>query len=175
MSFDQFEASIKSPDLHCVVRHWRAACGRRRMPDWNDIRPNRIGQQLKIVWSYRYDGARDRLVGRLAGDHIERVFGKTFRNTPMESLYPAEQYPAMFARFRRIVRDPSLYLETGKVFQAVDRFGFGERVAMPLSHDGETGDGLIGATVYETFLNFQPQPQPDRLHWFALSPAEALS
>lgn len=174
MSFDRFEASIKSPDLRAVALHWKAACGARAMPDWSDIRPNRIGPQLKIVWSYRYDDVNDRLIGRLAGDLIERVFGQTLRNTPMENLYPTEQYPAMFARFRRIVCEPSLFLETGKVFQAVDRFGFGERVAMPLSRDGHTGDGLIGATVYETFHNFQPQPQPDCLQWFPLSPGEVL-
>jgi hypothetical protein len=173
MTFGQYEMSIKSQALRAVARQWNVARGSRLMPDWSDIRPHKIGPQLKIIWSYRYDRAHDCLIGRLAGDHIERIFGKTFRNTPMERLYPADQYPGMFARFRRIVREPALYLEEGKVFQAVEHFGYGERVAMPLSRDGVTGDGLIGATVYETFLNFQPQPEPDCQQWFPLSSGEA--
>lgn len=172
MSFAEFEKAIKSPQLRLVAQQWNAARGTRAMPDWSDIRPNKLAPQLAIIWSYRYDRASDAMVGRLAGDHIERIFGKTFRHTPMEHLYPPDQYPEMFARFRRIVSEPALYLEEGKVFQAVDRFGFGERVAMPLSQDGVSGDGLIGATVYETFLNFQPQPQPDSALWFALTSVE---
>ena len=175
MSFAAFEMAIKSPALRSVARHWNAARGARTMPDWNDIRPNKMAAQLRIIWSYHYDRAKDVMIGRLAGDQIEQIFGKTFRGTPMDQLYPPNLFPVMFARFRRIVCEPTLYLEDGKVFQCVDHFGFGERIAMPLAEDGATGDGIIGATVYETFLSFQQQPLPDREQWFSLSSVEALS
>jgi hypothetical protein len=174
MSFASFEGSIRSPALRLVARQWNMARGARAMPDWSDIRPHKIAPQLKIIWSYRYDRARDAMIGRLAGDHIERIFGKTFRDTPMERLYPPDQFRRMFERFRRVACEPALYLEDGKVFQFVDHFGFGERIALPLARDGVTGDGIIGATVYETFLNFQPQPLPECVQWFALTPAEDL-
>lgn len=175
MTFSDFEKAIKSPQLRQVARQWNAARASRLMPDWSDIRPHKIAPQLPIIWSYRYDRTKDELIGRLAGDHIERIFGRTFRNMPMDRLYPPDQFQDMFARFKRILSEPALYLEEGKVFQAVDHFGFGERIAMPLSKDGVSGDGLIGATVYQTFLSFQPQPQPDCVSWFPLLHAEASS
>ena len=175
MSFAAFEKAIKSPALRAVAHQWNAARGQRAMPAWNDIRPSKIAAQLGIIWSYHYDRAKDVMTGRLAGDQIEQIFGTTFRGTPMDQLYPSDQFPLMFARFRRIVCEPTLYLEDGKVFQLVDHFGYGERIAMPLAGDGMTGDGIIGATVYETFLSFQQQPLPDREQWFSLSSVEALS
>jgi hypothetical protein len=175
MSFAVFEQAIRSPALRIVAGKWNVARGARAMPDWNDIRPHELAPHLGMIWSYRYDRARDVLTGRLAGDQIEQIFKKSFRNTPMDQLYPPDQFPRMFARFRRIVCEPSLYLEDGKVFQFVDHFGFGERIAMPLARDGVTGDGIIGATVYETFLNFESPPLPECVQWFAPTSAEDQS
>jgi len=175
MSFAAFETAITSPALRCVARHWNAVRGSKTMPDWTDLRPNKIAAHLGIIWSYRYDRATDAMIGRLAGDEIEQIFGKTFRGTPMTQLYPPDQFPHMFARFRRIVCDPALYLEHGKVFQSVDHFGFGERIALPLAQDGVTGDGIIGATVYETFSNSVPPPLPDRAQWHSLMSEEVLA
>lgn len=168
MSFTEFEQAIKSPALREVAQHWNEARGCRRMPDWADIRPSCVAAQLSIIWSYRYDRSRDAFVGRLAGDQIEKVFGKTFRGTPMEALYPTDQFPLMFKRFRRVVCEPALYKEEGKVFQVVDHCGFGERVAMPLSSNGELGDGIIGATLYDVIRVKDARPNDDDVRWFAL-------
>lgn len=167
MSFAEFEQAIKTPALQQVAQHWNEARGSRKMPDWADIRPTSIAAQLSIIWSYRYERAYDALIGRLAGDQIEKVFGTTFRGTPMEVLYPQDQYPQMFERFRRVVCEPALYVEEGKVFQVVDHYGFGERIAMPLSCDGVLGDGIIGATLYEV-VRVNDARQQDDVRWFAL-------
>jgi hypothetical protein len=168
MGFTEFERAIKSQSLREVARHWNEARGGRAMPDWTDLKPSSIAPQLSIIWSYRYDRAEDKFTGRLAGDQVEKVFGKTFRGTPMTRLYSADQYPIIFNRFHRIVREPAFYLEEGKVFQIVDRYGFGERIAMPLSSDGTTADGVVGATVYEAFRATDAQPGADTELWFPL-------
>jgi hypothetical protein len=167
MSFAEFEKAIKAPALLQVAQHWNEARGSRTMPDWADIRPTSVAAQLSIIWSYRYDRACDALIGRLAGDQIEKVFGMTFRGTPMEVLYPQDQYPRMFERFRRVICEPALYVEEGKVFQVVDHYGFGERIAMPLSSDGVLGDGIIGATLYEA-VRVNDASEHDDVCWFAL-------
>lgn len=168
MSFVAFEEAIKSPALKQVARHWNAMRGDRAMPGWSDIQPTQIAKQLSIIWSYRYDRETDAFIGRLAGDQIEHIFGKTLRGTPMTELYPVKEYPKMSARFRRVVTEPVLYLEDGKVFQLVDRYGYGERIVMPLSSNGVLGDGIFGATAYETFLDTHAIPHPDSEQWFAL-------
>lgn len=168
MSFAEFEQAIKSPALLQVAQHWNEARGSRRMPDWADIRPASLAAHLSIIWSYRYDRSGDALIGRLAGDKIEKVFGKTFRGTPMEALYPPHQFPRMLKRFRRVVGEPALYLEEGKVFQVVDHYGLGERIAMPLSNDGALADGIIGATVYEVVRVNDSRQHDDDTRWFGL-------
>ncbi len=168
MSFAEFAQAIKTPALLQVAQHWNEARGSRSMPDWTDIRPSSVASQLSIIWSYRYDRACDALIGRLAGDQIEKVFGMTFRGTPMEILYPHDQYQRAFERFRRVVCEPALYVEEGKVFQAMDHCGFGERIAMPLSNDGVLGDGIIGATLYEVVRFNDARQHGDDVRWFSL-------
>jgi hypothetical protein len=168
MCYADFEQAIKSPSLRQVARHWNEARGKRAMPAWKEIDPSRITSQLSIIWSYRFDRESDAFVGRLAGDQIEKVFCRTFRGTRMEDLYPADQFTLMHHRFRRVVCEPALYVEEGKVFQVVDSYGYGERIAMPLSKNGITGDGILGATVYEAFRATDAQPSSDEVCWFAL-------
>ena len=168
MSFAEFEQVIKAPALRKVAQHWNEVRASKAIPDWNDIRPACIAAQLSIIWAYRYDRSNDVLIGRLAGDQIEKVFGMTFRGTPMEVLYPSREFPRMFNCFRRVVCEPALYIEDGKVFEAIDHYGFGERIAMPLSSDGKQGDGIIGATVYDTIRINGVQLQRGDPRWFAL-------
>jgi hypothetical protein len=168
MCYSDFERDIRSPTLRRVARHWNDVRGERAMPDWTDIRPSNIAQQLSVIWSYRFDRDLEAFIGRLAGDQVEEVFGGTFRGTRMEDLYPAELFPIMYGRFHRVVREPALYLEEGKVFQLVDHYGYGERIVMPLSRDGISGDGILGATVYEAFRTPDAQPGPDEERWYVL-------
>lgn len=169
MSFDAFEQKIRSPALKQVAAHWHQVRGVRPMPRWEDIKPAKIAAHLSIIWSYRYDRNADMLVGRLAGDKIERIFGKTFRGAPMSTLYPADQFPAMFAKFRRVVLEPAFHIELGMVFKSLEAYGSGERIAMPTSSDGSTADGIIGATVYETFEPTHTPAEPNRDSWYPVA------
>lgn len=168
MSFQAFEQSISAPELKHVAAHWNKARGTRAMPGWSDIRPPHIKAELPLVWSYRYDRAADALIGRLAGDHVEKIFGKTFRGTPMSELYPADTYPQMFALFRRVACEPALYRSEGMVFKCVDHYGHGERIVMPLAADGVLGDGILGATKYSSIRGQPGVELSESESWFAL-------
>lgn len=168
MSFQEFERSIVSPELRHVAAHWNLVRGSRAMPSWSDIRPSRICAELPLIWSYKYDRAGDALIGRLAGDQIEKVFGKTFRGTPMSALYPPDTYPEMFERFKRIVCEPALYRSEGMVFRFVDHYGHGERIGLPLAGDGALGDGIVGATKYSSIRGQPGIELPESEAWFAL-------
>ena len=168
MNFQAFEQSIVSPALKHVAAHWNEVRGSRAMPSWSDIRPLHIKAELPLTWSYKYDKTADALIGRLAGDQIEKVFRKTFRGTPMSALYPADTYPHMFARFRRVVCEPALYRGEGMIFKCVDHYGHGERIVLPLSGDGVLGDGILGATKYNSIRGHPGIEHPESEAWFAL-------
>lgn len=120
------------------------------MAAWADIQPSALVAQLPLIWAWKYDARENSFTGRLAGDAIEAVFGKTFRGTPMRELFGPEGYERIFARHLRVVTGPWLFHGLGVVFRHLERFGTGERIIMPLSESGTCADGLWGATLYDT-------------------------
>lgn len=168
MGFDAFFSAIASEDLKKVAAHWRCARADRAMPGWRDIRPTAIAPQLSLIWVYRYDRQADAFTGRLAGDTIEQIFGKSFRGTPMTEIYPEADYPRLFARAKRVACEPAFYRGHGTVFRHVDRWGEGERIMMPLADDGTNGDGLLGATHYDCYRGTPEGEAVEIEGWFGL-------
>ncbi len=168
MSFQAFELSIVSSALKHVAEHWNNARGSRVMPSWSDICPSQIATELPIIWSYKYDRAADAFTGRLAGDHIEKIFGKSFKGLPMSEAYPEQDFARLFARCKRVVCKPALYRRDGMVFRHVDHYGHGERIIMPLASDGILGDGIFGATTYQSVGGAPAMDIPDSEGWFPL-------
>jgi hypothetical protein len=168
MSFEDFARAIASPELKHIAQHWDERRGLREMPSWDDIRPSQIAAQLPYLWVYKYDRATDTFTGRLAGDRIEHVFAKSFRGTPMTELYPPKDYPRLFARTKRVACEPALFLGRGMVFSHVDHFGQGERIMMPLADDGVLGDGVLGATLYDSVGGIPAAGQSEDESWFSL-------
>jgi len=169
MAFDDFLGSIASERLRNVALHWRGARGSRLMPAWSDIRPSRIGADLPLVWVYKYERADDSFIGRLAGDAIEQIIGKSFRGKPMSDLYAGHDYSGFFQRCKRVVCEPALMRSKGMVFQHVDRHGIGERIIMPLADNGTDGDGILGATIYDTIQGPAAGTEAEVPSWFALT------
>jgi hypothetical protein len=170
MGFEAFERAIVSPALKAVARHWNEVRGAQRMPAWADIKPGAIALHLPIVWSYRYDRQTDTFTGRLAGERITAVFGKSLRGLPMTEAYPENAYPGLFARHKRTILEPACMRAHGLVFGHLNRFGVGERIVMPLADDHEQGDGVFGATEYG--VKAEPTPEViaagEAVEWFTL-------
>ena len=148
MSFQEFFAAIKSPDLCHIARHWDAARGSKRMPGWQDIDPSAIAPFLPIIWSWKYDSVTNTFTGRLGGDAITEAFGESLRGKPMKEFFRGRQYDMMFARHKRVVTTPAFAHGSGPVFIHTGRYGLGERIIMPLARDGSHSDGIFGATIY---------------------------
>jgi hypothetical protein len=148
MSFQVFFDSIRSEALRVLASQWAAARGSRRMPAFRDIDPVGIGRHLRYVWAWKYDRGQDSFTGRLAGEEIDRAFGKSLRGMEMTVFYAPEVYAVVFPRHRRVVTEPSFFHGTGMVFARMGSSAVGERIGLPLAEDGETGDGIIGATHY---------------------------
>ena len=166
MEIEALDAAIKSPALRSVVRHWAKARGAQPMPGWGDIRPSCIARQLPIIWAYTYDRVRDAFFGRLAGDRIEAIFGKTFRQTPLEDIFPKSEFQDVFERAKRVVCGPEIFYGKGLVYRQLNKYGHGERIMLPLADDGIHGDGILGCTEYQFVeLPYNGSHQPTG-EWF---------
>jgi hypothetical protein len=158
MSYQAFFDSIRSEALRTLARHWEAARGTRRMPAFRDIDPIAIGRHLRYVWSWKYDRDADAFTGRLAGEEIDRAFGKSLRGMPMVDFYTPDVFAVVFPRHRRVVLEPGFFHGTGMVFARLGYNMEGERIGLPLAEDGEVGDGILGGTFYSAL----PRPASDR-------------
>jgi len=172
MIYTDFARAIASPALKDVAIHWNAVRQGRRMPRWTDVIPSRIAAHLSLVWSFKYDAAKDAFTGRLVGERIARHIGKEFRGLSLTEAYPAEALPWVRVLFSRVVREPALYAHTGSLFRQMGREHPGERILLPLSEDGVAADGVLGATILEDATTMPlTLIAPDRAseHWFSLS------
>ena len=168
MSFEGFDHAIMSPALRRVALHWNDLRGAGRLPIWSAIRPATIASQLPLVWSYSHDRSSDTFRGRLSGDFIDQFFGRNLKGVPMSELYARCDYPRFFERSKRVVCEPAFYLGEGMVFAHKDRYGQGERIMMPMSSDGETGDGFFAATDYRAIEGRPDQHRSEVGAWFSL-------
>jgi hypothetical protein len=162
LSFETFLACIASPALREVAQHWHDARDGQVMPGWQHIDPTAIARHLPLLWAWKYDRGTEKFTGRLSGEEINQVFGKSLRGAAMEDFFAPDQYEKIYQRHRRVVTEPSFAHGTGAVFIHAGRYGQGERIIMPLAADGQQGDGIIGATQYRYFTEpARPLPRED--------------
>ncbi len=168
---ETFIAAIDSAALQRVAGHWLDVRRDRVMPGWNDIRPGAIAAQLSIVWSWKFDRMNGEFTGRLAGERIRQVLGTNFRGAKMSDVFSGHDYARIFARHKRVLAIPELFLGKGLVFRHLDRFDIGERIILPLADDGVNGDGIIGATDFVSNRGAPPDSGAlagEAERWFAL-------
>jgi hypothetical protein len=172
-AFDDFAACVRSPNLRAVIAHWAQARGAQTMPSWEQLRPARIVHQLPLIWAYRYDQESETFAGRLAGDKICQIFGKNIRGRSLDEIFPPDVVGWTQRLYSRVVQEPALYRSTGHVFSHLRRGGVGERIILPLSSDGITGDGILGATDYQyphPSAPGGPEVETETERWFCLRP-----
>jgi len=153
MSHERFLAAIEDDSLIAVAEHWASARADRTMPGWKDIDPAAIGQYLSIVWSWRWEPKLGTFIGRLAGETIIAVLGKSTRGKRLDECFPAEAHDVVLQRYKAVIDGPALMRSHGRVFKLAGGHGYGERIVLPLAADGNHGDGIIGATVYRLGIN----------------------
>lgn len=149
MSFRDFIGEMRAPLLRTLAEHWQEVRGARRMPGWRAIDATRLGPCLANVWAWRFEAASGSFTGRLGGENVRAVLGKSMRGVDMRTLFPPGVYEEKVERLRRIVGEPCFMYERGPIFLYAGRWGPGERIALPLAEDGVHADGIIGMTVYE--------------------------
>jgi hypothetical protein len=168
--------AIFSPALRQITSHWYEV-GHGGLPSWCDIKPAAIAPHLPIIWAFRFDRQTGKFTGRLAGAQITEIFGKSFRGLPLEEAHPVEIFPWVHTVCRRIVTEPAIYHGEGLISRQGGKYGRGERILLPLSEDGRLGDGILGASEYETSslnLDIPIEPVIGNDRWFPIEQAELV-
>lgn len=153
MPIDQLLEHLKEPSMQEIARFWDQARAGRRFPAWRDIDPVALAAHLPILWAWRWDAAQQTFIGRLAGEAILDAMGTGFRGGRLQDYFAGRNAETFMHRYRRVIGDPAIMANRGFVFSLIGGTGIGERIALPLSEDGVTADGIIGATIYRVTGN----------------------
>jgi len=158
---------ISDPRLRLLYAHWDEARAGRQMPSRRALDPVRIPSVLSIIFLCDYERDTGRLRYRLAGEEIRGAYDEEITGRCQDEVFAGAERDRHLARVRRIMENPTIIHATGEVYGFAGRRGTGERLGLPLSTDGTTADGVVGATVYCWTDRVRSSESPEQRMLFA--------
>jgi len=147
--------AIKSPALRLLLQHYLEVRGDKRMPSRRDLDAARLGPVLPIIWVNQYEADADTFRYRLAGEEVNEIFGVSVAGKLLSDFVGPDRFTPVNNNFLKVIGEESALLATGPIYSCTDRIAMGERLALPLSSDGQNADGIIGATARETMVDLK--------------------
>lgn len=141
-----------------LLRHWLEGRGGGLAPRRSAIDPTAIGPILSSVWMCDYEPADRRFRMRLAGEEINRLYGRNVTQCYFEEIIEPAVLPDVLRRYRRVVEEPAILHCGGHIYLASNRSEVGERLVLPLTDDGGAIRHVIGASVYRMELKLGEGP-----------------
>lgn len=148
--------------MHVLLQHFLEARGDRRMPSRQDLDALKLGPVLPIIWISSYEPAAGTFRYRLAGEEVNEVWGRSVAGCLLSDFVLPERFKTTNASFLKVIHDQVALYASGPVYRCNDRIGLGERLVLPLSGDGKTADGLIGATHREIMVDLDKASMADQ-------------
>jgi hypothetical protein len=147
-TFEGFIHSVQSPALRIVAKHWHEARGTKRMPSWMDLQSYDSPPYFESLWGLNYDLATGQFAWRFSGGRFQKWVGENCRDARIYDRHPDSASAESQQLLTRIITTGRAARSSGPLFAVGDFVVTGERIALPMSEDGETGDGILGASVY---------------------------
>ena len=147
-NFETFISHVESPALRTVAQCWHEARGAKRMPSWADLPSCALLPYSKLLWGFAYDPKTGEFTGRLAGNRLSKWVGENFYGGRLEDLHARANYGESQQLLTKTVTTPLAGRSSGRLFSAGGFVVTGERIVLPLAEDGDTGNGILGASDY---------------------------
>ena len=151
-------AHVRDERLRRLLRHWLERRGDGLAPRRSAIDPTAIGPILASVWMCDYLPADRRFRMRLAGEDINRLYGRNVTQCMFEEIIAQPLLAELIRRYRRVVEEPAVLHCGGHIYLASNRSEVGERLVLPLSDDSGAILHAIGASVYRMELKVGEGP-----------------
>lgn len=128
-----------------LLAHWRELCGERNFPSFADLDPSTFPDIWENAFVLDLVGHADDPVFRLAGDSYVAHTGAEIRNMRVSEA-PRDTLAEKSVRYYREVIQKGVPISRGGEFTKPDGMIVLYRsVILPMSDDGETISGLLGA------------------------------
>ena len=143
---------LRDSRLRRLLAHWLGLAGG-TVPPRAALDPLDIPYALPICWLCDLvadaDVPQGRFRYRLAGDTIERVFGRSLKGHYLDMLVPPADWPRVEARWLSVLALPAIAVHVGTVYDTYDMLLVGERLLLPLLDGQGRPTIILGATAYE--------------------------
>jgi hypothetical protein len=160
--------SIRNQRLRTLLEHYLEIRRGRRLPSRRDIDAARLGPVLPIIWISEYEAAAGTFRYRLAGEEVNRMWDRSIAGCLLSDFVLPERFKPTNDAFLRVIREEAALIASGPVYRCSDRIGVGERLVLPLSSDGVTADGLLGATHRDVVVGLEEASMSEQVSTFVL-------
>ncbi|WP_420346772.1 PAS domain-containing protein [Pelagibius sp.] len=157
---------IESQPLKLLLAHYLEVRGARRLPARSDIDALKLGPVLSVIWINEYEPEAGTFRYRLAGEEVNAVFGTSVSGRLLSDFVAEEFFAPVNENFLRVIDAEEAMLVSGPMYRCAERVAIGERLALPLSSDGEKADGIIGATVRRSLVDLDSVAFQDQQRTF---------
>lgn len=134
--------------LRRLLQHWLDQRDDGIAPLRAAIDPAAIKPILASVWMCDFVPTERRFRMRLAGEEINRLYGRNINQCHFEDIIAPPLLDDVMRRYRRVVEEPAVLHCGGHIYLASDRSEVGERLVLPLADEGGAIMHVIGASVY---------------------------
>lgn len=138
---------LKDQGLRRLLQHWLDRRIGRPVPSRASIDPAELGSLLSSIWMCDYlpQGRRFRM--RLAGEDINRVYGRSINQCDFEEIIAPDMLDHVLFLYRRVIEEPAILHCSGHIYLASGRSRVGERLVLPLTDDSGAVMHAIGASI----------------------------
>jgi hypothetical protein len=140
-----------------VCEYWKSLLRNAAPPERRQIEPGRIKETLPYVWIAEMEGADPlRFCMRLAGEEVNRLFGKSLRRQYIDEIFPSPVAGEVTRKLERVIETPALFWTFGPFFESSPGGPGGECAVMPLLVEGARRAAL-GVTVPNSAITDPPR------------------
>lgn len=140
---------LRDRRLHLLLDHWLDRRGGNGVPLRSTIDPSAIVSVLPYIWLCEYNGAEDRFRMRLAGEEINKLYGKNISSCYFEEIASPSFLPVMMRRYLRIIEQPAILHCAGLIYFSNSSPVVGERLGLPLRMEDGRITQIIGVSMYD--------------------------
>lgn len=125
-----------SQSVQDVWRWWHLSLlAKGRPPRHDEVDPAALRRALAKLWLVEWQSDNGTFRYRLAGEAINKRYGTCLRGKTTAELFTPAARAAIDTAWRRILSQPAVAFQSGKIYPDQQTILFGERLALPLLDD----------------------------------------
>lgn len=144
---DEFLDKIQSPNVRHIYSVWKSKCKAGALPSRSDVDPVEFGKALPNVFLVKIQPTEPKLLLHLMGTTFEEQYGESVTGKFIEDLDFGDDKNRILEAYDRIIETKEPVYIWSEYEKSDGRVMHFERIALPLSDDGETVTGVLGGIV----------------------------